>query len=90
MYGRCRSCLVAVQLGDAFFGIRGRKFRSDPLGHRSKLRFARRDVVHGGKNFTPVVPLGKLLDQLISVFRAVIGALAGAQDAGKPRADSTW
>ena len=43
--------LVAVQLRNAFFRIRGRKLRPHPFRHGRILGLARRDVMHGSNDF---------------------------------------
>ena len=62
MHGFGRRGLMAVQFGDALLRICAGKFRADPLGHGREFGVARRDVVHGSKNFSAVVALGQLLD----------------------------
>ena len=62
VHGCCCCGLVAVEFGDAFFGVGSGEFRADPRGHGGELCFARWDVVHGGENFSAVVAFRKLLD----------------------------
>src|SRR6266853_72206 len=62
MHGRRRSSLMAVQIANAFLSVNSSKVRTNPFRHRSELRFARRDMMHGGKHFARAVPRGKLFD----------------------------
>ena len=71
-----RRSLVAVEFGDALFGVGAGKFRADPIGHGREFGVARRDVVNGGQNFSAVVALGELLDDFTDAREAegVLGA----------------
>ena len=59
----CRSHgLVRIQLRDTFFRVGVSKLRAHPSRHGRKLRFPRRDLMHGGNDFAEAVALGELRD----------------------------
>src|ERR1700726_1110214 len=67
MHRRRSGSLVAIEVAYAFLSVDSRKVRTNPLRHRTKLCFARRDVMHSGKQLARAVPRGELFDDLAQV-----------------------